>query len=48
MVYMLYLSAVQISVFSRVNKITQLYYVFIQRLLCVSNIQNSTQNSGLD
>ena len=26
------------NAYSRVNKITQLYYVFIQRLLCVSNI----------
>ena len=26
------------TAYSRVNKITQLYYVFIQRLLCVSNI----------
>ena len=28
----------QCTAYSRVNKITQLYYVFIQRLLCVSNI----------
>ena len=26
------------TAYSRVNKITQLYYVSIQRLLCVSNI----------
>ena len=26
------------TAYSRVNKITQLYHVFIQRLLCVSNI----------
>ena len=26
------------TAYSRVNKITQPYYVFIQRLLCVSNI----------
>ena len=25
--------------YSRVNKITQLYHVFIERLLCVSNIK---------
>ena len=27
------------TAYSRVNKITQLYHVFIQRLLCVSNIR---------
>ena len=27
------------TVCSRVNKITQLYHVFIQRLLCVTNIR---------
>ena len=26
------------TAYSRVNKITQLYYAFIQRLLCVSNV----------
>ena len=27
------------TAYSRVNKITQLYHVFIERLLCVSNIR---------
>ena len=27
------------TAYSRVNKITQLYHVFTQRLLCVSNIR---------
>ena len=26
------------TAYSRVNKITQMYHVFIQRLLCVTNI----------